>query len=138
MLDIVVPLAASSDIPSFPPMLQCNGIYLADRCKTPTNSRSGGEPAQSVRFLATLRKVCLCRSVSNQASDTQTTSTDWATDSNTYVCSTVMLNGASALKNEDLFTTYYNTCVPAVELQFAKAGCKHVSSAFLEMIGLNN
>ncbi|KIN00240.1 hypothetical protein OIDMADRAFT_145740 [Oidiodendron maius Zn] len=104
--------------------------YIWPTDVTPTNLRSGGEAAQSVRFLATLRKFGDYQSqasswlASIDLSDIQTTSTDWATDFNAYVCITVMPNGASALKDEDLFTTYYKTCVPAVELQFAKAGCK--------------
>jgi hypothetical protein len=55
-------------------------------------------------------------------SDAQATSMGWATDSNAYVCSTVMPNGVSVLQGVDLSTTYYNTCMPVIELQFAKAG----------------
>ncbi|KAF8178211.1 nuclease s1 [Mycena galopus ATCC 62051] len=56
-------------------------------------------------------------------SDVVTTATRWAADANTFVCSVVMPNGAAALTAEaDLYPTYYNSVVPTIELQIAKAG----------------
>lgn len=61
-------------------------------------------------------------------SDAETTSMGWASDSNSYVCSTVMPNGVSAVQGVDLSTTYYKTALPVIELQFAKAGYRYVAS----------
>ena len=55
-------------------------------------------------------------------SDVITTSTRWASDANAYVCSTVMPKGASALQSGDLYPKYYNSVIPTIELQIAKAG----------------
>lgn len=46
----------------------------------------------------------------------------WATEANTYVCSTVMPNGAAAIEDEELDGEYYTTAVPVVQLQIARAG----------------
>ena len=55
-------------------------------------------------------------------SDAVTSSMDWATDSNAYVCSTVLPNGVAATENVDLSGAYYKSALPIVQLQFAKAG----------------
>lgn len=55
-------------------------------------------------------------------SDVVTTATRWATDANAYVCTVVMPNGAAALQTGDLYPTYYNSVIPTIELQLAKAG----------------
>ena len=53
-------------------------------------------------------------------SDPQTTAMGWATDSNAYVCSTVMPNGTSAVESGDLDGSYYDSAIPIIELQIAR------------------
>lgn len=51
----------------------------------------------------------------------------WATDSNAFVCSTVLPNGVSAVEAGDLSTNgYYAAAIPVVQLQIAKAGYRLV------------
>lgn len=54
--------------------------------------------------------------------DVITTASRWASDSNSYVCSVVMPNGAAALQTGDLYPTYYNSVIDTIELQIAKGG----------------
>lgn len=54
--------------------------------------------------------------------DPKTTSLAWATDANKYVCSVVIPDGQSAVEKGDLYPTYYNSAIPTIELQIAKAG----------------
>jgi len=55
--------------------------------------------------------------------DVITTATAWASDANAFVCSVVMPNGAAALTAmKDLYPTYYDSVLPTIELQIAKAG----------------
>ena len=56
----------------------------------------------------------------------------WASDSNAYVCSTVMPDGVAATEDVDLSGDYYNTVLPTVQLQFAKAGYR--LAAWLNLI----
>lgn len=65
-------------------------------------------------------------------SDPITTAMSWATDSNAYVCSTVIPNGISAVENVDLSGAYYNSAIPVIELQIAKAGYR--LAAWLDLI----
>jgi S1/P1 Nuclease len=46
----------------------------------------------------------------------------WAKEANAYVCLTVMPKGKAAVEGQELGTTYYETAVPVVELQIARAG----------------
>ncbi|KAL5114539.1 hypothetical protein ACEQ8H_007572 [Pleosporales sp. CAS-2024a] len=46
----------------------------------------------------------------------------WAKDTNSYVCTTVLPNGVSAVENQELSGAYYNTAIPVISLQIAKAG----------------
>jgi hypothetical protein len=55
-------------------------------------------------------------------SDVITTASRWASDGNALVCTVVMPNGIAALQQGDLFPTYYNSVIPSIELQLAKAG----------------
>jgi hypothetical protein len=64
-------------------------------------------------------------------SDPVTTAMIWATDSNAFVCTTVMPNGVSAVENVDLAGDYYTSAMPVIEEQIAKAGYRYVSSPFL-------
>jgi len=67
-----------------------------------------------------------------ELSDPVTSSMVWASDANAYVCSVVMPNGLAPLETGDLDTTYYKSCLPTIELQFAKAGYR--LAAWLNLI----
>lgn len=55
--------------------------------------------------------------------DAKGTALEWATDANTFVCSKVMPDGASALTSSaDLYPTYYDGVIDTIQLQVAKAG----------------
>ncbi|KAH8651546.1 S1/P1 nuclease [Tricladium varicosporioides] len=56
----------------------------------------------------------------------------WATDSNSYVCSTVMPNGYLATESGDLSGDYYAEALPIVQIQIAKAGYR--LAAWLNLI----
>ncbi|PQE31297.1 nuclease s1 protein [Rutstroemia sp. NJR-2017a WRK4] len=56
----------------------------------------------------------------------------WASDSNAYVCSTVLPNGVSAVEGVDLSGAYYKSAIPVVEEQIAKAGYR--LAAWLDLI----
>ncbi|KAI1650728.1 nuclease S1 precursor [Daldinia loculata] len=57
------------------------------------------------------------------SADKQTsTALKWATESNAYVCSTVLPDGISAVENKDLSGQYTTTAQPVVDLQIAKQG----------------
>lgn len=56
-------------------------------------------------------------------SDPITTATGWATDSNAYVCSTVLPKGESAVESGDLDGAYYDSAIPIIELQIARGEC---------------
>ncbi|OCK80816.1 S1/P1 nuclease [Lepidopterella palustris CBS 459.81] len=64
--------------------------------------------------------------------DPITTAMGWATDSNAYVCSTVLPDGVSAVSGQELDGSYYTTAVPVIELQIAKAGYR--LAAWLNLI----
>ncbi|KAF2092571.1 nuclease S1 [Rhizodiscina lignyota] len=65
-------------------------------------------------------------------SDPVTTAMGWATDSNAYVCSTVMPDGVSAVEKGDLDGDYYDSAIPIIELQIARAGYR--LAAWLNLI----
>jgi hypothetical protein len=65
-------------------------------------------------------------------SDPQGSAMAWASDANAYVCSTVMPDGISSVENKDLSGTYYETALPVIQLQFAKAGYR--LAAWLNLI----
>ena len=54
--------------------------------------------------------------------DAITTATRWASDANSFVCTTVMPDGADALHKGDLYPAYFNSAISTIELQIAKAG----------------
>lgn len=103
------------------PEKYAGGYTLADAeawAKTLTTSiKSGAYKSDASRWLSGIN-----------LSDAEATSMGWASDSNSYVCSTVMPNGVSAVQGVDLSTTYYKTALPVIELQFAKAGYRYVAS----------
>lgn len=46
----------------------------------------------------------------------------WAQQSNAFVCTTVMPEGPEAYVGKELNGTYYESCVPVIQLQIARAG----------------
>lgn len=46
----------------------------------------------------------------------------WANDANAYVCSTVLHDGVDAVFGKELSGAYYETAIPVVKKQIAKAG----------------
>ncbi|KAH8895960.1 S1/P1 nuclease [Thozetella sp. PMI_491] len=68
--------------------------------------------------------------------DVVTTATRWASDANALVCTVVMPNGVAALQQGDLYPTYYNSVIPTIELQIAKAGYRLAN--WLNMIYTKN
>ncbi|KAI9649836.1 hypothetical protein NHQ30_002418 [Ciborinia camelliae] len=64
--------------------------------------------------------------------DPLTTALGWARDSNAFVCTTVMPDGAEALQGKELSGEYYDGCVPVIQLQVARAGYR--LAAWLDMI----
>ncbi|KAI1377753.1 nuclease S1 precursor [Hypoxylon crocopeplum] len=60
-------------------------------------------------------------SVGSSSAQTST-ALKWATESNAYVCSTVLKGGVSAVENKDLSGAYTTTAQPVVDLQIAKQG----------------
>ncbi|PSR87094.1 S1/P1 nuclease-domain-containing protein [Coniella lustricola] len=55
--------------------------------------------------------------------DPITSAMTWAVDANALVCTVVMPDGAAALSDaDDLYPTYYDSVIPTIELQLAKAG----------------
>jgi hypothetical protein len=46
----------------------------------------------------------------------------WAQDANSFVCTTVMPDGLSAVENTDLSGDYYETALPVIQELFARAG----------------
>jgi hypothetical protein len=55
-------------------------------------------------------------------SDPVTTALAWAEEANTFICTTVMPDGVDALVNQELSGDYYDSCVPVIQLQIARAG----------------
>lgn len=47
---------------------------------------------------------------------------DWATESNAYVCSTVLKQGVAYVESNDLGDSYTDNASPVVKLQIAKQG----------------
>ena len=46
----------------------------------------------------------------------------WASDANSFVCSTVVPNGPDAVRNQEISGSYYESAIPVVQKQIAKAG----------------
>lgn len=59
----------------------------------------------------------------------------WATDANAFVCSTVIPNGPDAVRNQEISGAYYDTAIPVVTKQIAKAGVR--LAAWLDAIVKN-
>ncbi|KAI0171835.1 nuclease S1 precursor [Hypoxylon sp. FL1284] len=56
------------------------------------------------------------------ASEQTSTALTWAEESNAHVCSTVLVDGVSAVEDHDLSGAYTTTAQPVVDLQIAKQG----------------
>jgi hypothetical protein len=56
------------------------------------------------------------------ANDAVDSSMIWASDANSYVCSTVLPDGPDAVFGKELSGAYYETAIPVVTKQIAKAG----------------
>jgi hypothetical protein len=54
--------------------------------------------------------------------DPVTTSLIWASETNAFVCTTVLPGGKDAVQNQELNGTYYEAAVPVIQLQIARAG----------------
>ena len=63
--------------------------------------------------------------------DPITTSLTWAEQANAFVCTTVMPDGISGVQNQELSGNYYESCVPVIQLQIARAGYRYVYSFYL-------
>jgi hypothetical protein len=63
----------------------------------------------------------------------------WANDANQYVCSTVIPNGPDAVFGQELSGAYYESAIPVVQLQIAKAGFRLAAwlDAVVEAAGKN-
>ena len=55
-------------------------------------------------------------------SDPVTTSLQWATESNALVCSAVLPDGAEGVEDQELGGNYYESNIPIIQFQIAKAG----------------
>ncbi|TAQ91655.1 hypothetical protein B7494_g49 [Chlorociboria aeruginascens] len=64
--------------------------------------------------------------------DPITTSLSWAAEANAYVCSTVLPDGVTAVQGKELNGTYYESAVPVIQLQIARAGYR--LAAWLDLI----
>ena len=54
--------------------------------------------------------------------DPVTSSLKWAEESNALICTTVLPEGVEGVKGKELSGVYFETAVPVVQLQVAKAG----------------
>ncbi|PMD62936.1 S1/P1 nuclease [Hyaloscypha bicolor E] len=54
--------------------------------------------------------------------DPVTTSLGWASQTNQFVCTTVLPNGKEGVENQELSGSYYEAAVPVIQLQIARAG----------------
>ncbi|KAJ4343918.1 hypothetical protein N0V95_006520 [Ascochyta clinopodiicola] len=59
----------------------------------------------------------------------------WASDANSFVCTTVIPKGADAVRNQELSGAYYTSAIPVVQKQIAKAGFR--LAAWLDAIVAN-
>lgn len=50
------------------------------------------------------------------------TSLAWAEEANAFICSVVMPEGKEGVEGQELGGTYYQTAIPVIQLQIARAG----------------
>ncbi|KAH8809105.1 phospholipase C/P1 nuclease domain-containing protein [Xylogone sp. PMI_703] len=65
-------------------------------------------------------------------SDSESTALLWAGQTNAYVCTTVMPDGLASVVGQELSGSYYESCVPVIKLQVARAGYR--LAAWLNLI----
>lgn len=58
--------------------------------------------------------------------DPISTSLVWAEEANAFVCTTVLPNGVENIEGKELDSDYYQTAVPVIQIQVAKAGYRSV------------
>ncbi|RFU29485.1 hypothetical protein B7463_g6852, partial [Scytalidium lignicola] len=59
--------------------------------------------------------------------DPVATALTWAEEANAYVCTTVMPDGETSIEGQELSGSYYESCIPVIELQIARAGYRLAS-----------
>lgn len=67
--------------------------------------------------------------------DPVTTAMIWAQGTNKLVCTTVLPNGVEGVLDQELGGQYYDTAIPVVQLQVAKAGYR--LAKWLDLIAAN-
>jgi len=70
--------------------------------------------------------------------DPVTTSLAWATETNKFVCTTVLPGGRDKVANQELSGNYYDAAVPVIQLQIARAGYRYVFSEVEECLQREN
>lgn len=55
-------------------------------------------------------------------SDPVATSLIWSEESNAFICTAVLPNGIDGVENQELSGAYYESAVPVIQLQIARAG----------------
>lgn len=55
-------------------------------------------------------------------SDPESTALIWAEQANAFVCTTVLPGGVEAVEGQELGGAYYESSVPVIQLQIARAG----------------
>ncbi|KAL2180971.1 phospholipase C/P1 nuclease domain-containing protein [Thermothelomyces heterothallicus CBS 202.75] len=65
-------------------------------------------------------------------SDPVATALAWATEANSYVCTTVLPDGPDAIRDQELGSDYYQAAAPVIEVQVARAGYR--LAAWLDLI----
>jgi len=58
--------------------------------------------------------------------DPVTTALGWASETNAFVCTTVLPSGKDGVENKELSGAYYEAAVPVIQLQIARAGYRYV------------
>ncbi|KAF2253712.1 hypothetical protein BU26DRAFT_228778 [Trematosphaeria pertusa] len=56
----------------------------------------------------------------------------WASDANAYVCSTVLPDGQESVEGKELDGAYYDSAIPVIQMQIAKAGYR--LAAWLDLV----
>lgn len=55
-------------------------------------------------------------------SDPISSALTWAVEANAFVCTTVMPKGVNTVRGQELSGAYYDTAIPVIQLQIARAG----------------
>jgi hypothetical protein len=65
--------------------------------------------------------------------DPVTTSLGWASQTNKFVCTTVLPNGKEGVENQELSGSYYEAAKPVIQLQIARAGYRYVLYFYMQV-----